>query len=174
MQTHRVPLRHRAREQVREFRACQHLWVDLSLSRLEGEAIADGMTEKPFLPDPGFREHWWSGIAKGAVVFYTFTTPAWGEVARAQVRLQSTLGEAYPTFTQARLGSTEIELLEVRADLQGKGVGRAAVVALVTQFPPPCVALSLDPRSDEFWRSIGWTEHVHPDDRGRALFVHPG
>lgn len=147
--------------------------MDLILSLLEGEQLADGVTARPFTPNPGFNDSWWQGIAKGHVVFCSLETDAYGEVARAQIRLHSTLGEAYPTYTRPRHGSTEIDLLEVRTDLHGRGFGHQAVDRLLVEFLPPCVAVSLDKRSDDFWRSLGWTEHLHPDDRGRSLFVQP-
>lgn len=154
-------------------RAWQHLLVNVILSLLEGTPLSEGVIARPFTPDPGFDDRWWLGIAKGDVVFCSLTTDACGEVARAQIRLHSTLGAAYPTYTRPRHGSTEIDLLEVRTDLRGRGLGREAVDRLLVGFLPPYVALSLDNRSDDFWRSLGWTEHIHPHDRGRSLFVQP-
>lgn len=87
--------------------------VYVSLSLLEGEPLSEGWTAKPFTPSPGFNDRWWLGNAKDGLVYCYFTTQSCGEVARAEVRLHSTVGEAYPTYSRPRLGSTEIDLLEV-------------------------------------------------------------
>jgi GNAT superfamily N-acetyltransferase len=146
----------------------------LNLSLLERASFSDERASRPFTHNPGFNERWWLGDAKGPLVFCSFTTDACGEVARAQIRPRSTLGVAYPTYTRPRLGSTEVDRLEVRTDLQGQGVGREVIARLLVEFPRPCIALSLNMRSDRFWRSIGWAEHPHPDGpRGASLFVEP-
>lgn len=147
--------------------------MNLRLARLEGAPLRDEWTTKPFTQNPGFNDRWWLGDAKGPLIFCSFTTDDDGEVARAQIKPNSTLGVAYPTYTQPQLDSTEIELLEVRTDLQGRGLGHEVVDRLLVEFPPPYIALSLDRRSDYFWRSLGWTEHPHPNDRGAALFAQP-
>jgi len=131
------------------------------------------VTARPFTLDRRFRNTWWVGTAKGAVEFCSFTAPDLGEVARAQVKLGSTLGEAYPTYTPPRHGSTEIDLLEVRPDLQRRGFGSDAVRLLLVEFPGPHIAASLDAQSDRFWLSLAWKRHDHPNERGSALFVHP-
>ncbi len=147
--------------------------MNLRLAVLEGAPLPDEWTTKPFMKNPGFNDSWWLGNAKGPLVFCSFTTDDHGEVARAQVKPHSTLGAGYPAYTRPQLDSTEIDLLEVRTDLQGQRLGHAVVDRLLVEFPPPCIALSLDKRSDRFWRSLGWTEHPHPNDRGAALFVQP-
>ena len=97
-----------------------------------------------------------------------------GEVARAQIKPHSTFGVAYPTYNRPQLDSTEIARLEVRTDLRGRRFGHEVVDRLLVEFAPPCIALSLDKRSDRFWRSLGWTEHAHPDGpRAASLFVQP-
>jgi len=62
-------------------------------------------------------------------------------------------------------GATEVDLLEVRADLRGTGLrlGSKAVALIEEAFPGPYVALSLNTNTDGFWRRIGWREHDHAD-----------
>src|SRR5690348_8826455 len=129
----------------------------LRLSRLEGAPLAGEWITKPFRQNPGFSGSWWLGDAKGPLVFCSLTTDDHGEVARAQIKLRSTLGVAYPTYTRPPLGSTEIDLVEVRSDLRGRGLGHEVVDGLLVEFPPPHIACSLDERSNDFWRSLGWT-----------------
>jgi hypothetical protein len=75
------------------------------------------------------------------------------------------VGEAYPTRRVPRGGATEIDLIEVRADLRGRGqgIGRSVLALIKKTFPGPYVALSLDENSDGFWRRVGWAEHDHPE-----------
>lgn len=155
--------------------------MDLTLSLLEGTPVYRDHIEKPFTPHPGFNDSWWVGHAKGPLIFCSFTRGASEEVARAQVRPHSDMGIAYPTYGRPRAGATEIDLFEVRTSLQGNGIGREAVARVVAEFPSPCIALSLNERSDGFWRSLGWVEHVHQDAanyhpdgaRPALLYVHP-
>ena len=148
--------------------------MNLRLSLLEGDPLRDEWITRPFTHDPGFNDSWWLGNVKGPLVFGSFrTTDGQVEVARAQIRPHSTTGVAYPTYTRAHLDSTEIDLLEVRTDLQGRGLGHEVVDLLRVELPLPYIALSLDERSDHFWRSLGWIEYPHPNERGRALFVNP-
>jgi hypothetical protein len=155
--------------------------VDLTFSRLDVAPVSHEWTQKPFLDSPGFSSTWWVGGAKGPLVFCSFMMKPVGEVARAQVKPRSSTGEAYPSWTRPRLGSTEIDLLEVRTDLRGRGIGREAVARLLVELPLPFIVLSLNQQSDAFWRSLGWAEHTHADaadyhpegPRPALLFVRP-
>lgn len=142
---------------------CNHLPVDLRLSLLEGTPIFRDHVGKPFTHHPGFADSWWIGDAKAPVVFCSFTTELFGEVARAQLRPNSDMGMAYPTYRRPPAGATEIDLFEVRTDLQGHGIGREAVARVLEEFPGICIALSLNKRSDGFWQSLGWSGHTHED-----------
>jgi hypothetical protein len=147
--------------------------VNLRLSILEGASLSFNRTTKPFMQTCGFNDDWWVGTAKRPVVFCSITTDPEGEVARAQIRPHSPLGAAYPTYMRSRRDWTEIDLLEVRADLRDLGFGHAVVGRLLPEFPSPCIAASLNGWSDRFWRSLGWAEHAHPNERGATLFVQP-
>lgn len=146
----------------------------MRLSILEAESRSEEWIRKPFEQSPSFNDSWWLGNAKGPLVFCSFTTGACGEVARAQIRLDSQLGVAYPSYIRPRLGSSEIDLLEVRTDLRGQRYGHEVVDLLLAEFPSPCIAHSLDTNSNRFWRSLGWTEHPHPNSSGKPMFVQPG
>lgn len=101
--------------------------------------------------------------------------PGHGEVARAELRLNSDVGVAYPTYAIPYGGATEILLLQVRDDLtsrslSGRGlrVGEASVARIRETMPGPFVALSRGPDTDGFWRrQIGWQEHDHADRPGQ-------
>jgi hypothetical protein len=127
---------------------------------------------KPFAATPGFNPVWWTyGDVRGPLAWCSVTDPDLGEIARAQIKLRSVVGEAYPTRPIPRGGATEIDLIEVRADLRGRGlgIGRSVLALIKEAFAGPYVALSLDEGSDGFWRRIGWAEHDHPDaDEARA------
>lgn len=151
--------------------------MNLELELLEPERLTDEWVTRPFAPDSRFNPSWWTGDAKGPLAFCAFSALPVGEVARAQVKLASDVGAAYPTYARPRLGSTEVDLFEVRPDLRGTGIGRTAVDLLLLTFEHPLVALSLNRRSDEFWRKIGWVAHHHvdaanydPADRRTDLF----
>lgn len=159
--------------------ACNYLPVDLDLSLLDAAPIADEWVEKPFAETDGFSTLWWVGSAKGPLTFCVFTDEVLGEVARAEISLYSDTGERYPTYSLPSSGATEIGLLEVRDGLKGRSIGRHVVDCIRAKFPGPYIAVSLDNRSDRFWRSLGWTEHqrddfadARPDGaRPRPLFV---
>ncbi len=92
------------------------------------------------------------------------------EVGRAKVLPSSQSYGGYATWACPAPGATEIDLIEVRADLRrlGRNYGRQAVQA----YGQPVIVMSLDETSDAFWRSIGWTAHTHPDgDPHRVLFT---
>jgi hypothetical protein len=126
-----------------------------------------------FSDDPRFRANWWAGSMPEGPVSWCSLLDGDTEVARAKVKPRSGLGVAYPTYRVPPEGATEIDLIEVRIDLQRshRGYGRAAVTSLVKSFGAPAVAMSLDEESDGFWRSLRWAEHVHEEDDGhRRLF----
>lgn len=122
--------------------------------------------EKPFTATAGFNAGWWdTGLVRGPVAWCSARDPSAGEVARAQIKIRSFVGEAYPARRIPRNGATEIDLIEVRADLRGGGraIGRNFLAMIMKKFPGPYVALSLDESSDGFWRRLGWVEYDHPD-----------
>jgi hypothetical protein len=126
-----------------------------------------------FSDDPRFRPFWWAGSMPEGPVSWCSLLDGDTEVARAKVKPRSGLGVAYPTYRAPPEGATEIDLIEVRIDLQRshRGYGRAAVTSLVKSFGAPAVAMSLDEESDGFWRALGWAEHGHEEDDGhRRLF----
>jgi hypothetical protein len=59
----------------------------------------------------------------------------------------------------------------VRADLRDQRLGHEVIDRLLPEFPSPCIAASLKEESARFWRSLGWVEHAHPNERGSTLFV---
>lgn len=120
--------------------------------------------------DPRFRPSWWAGSMPEGPVSWCSLLAGETEVARAKVKPRSQLGVAYPSYHVPPDGATEIDLIEVRIDLQRseRGYGRAAVTSLVKSFGAPAVAMSLDEESDGFWRALRWAEHVHEEDDGHA------
>lgn len=118
-----------------------------------------------FRDDPRFNSSWWQhGSAKSPVSYGRFLD-ADEEVARVKVLPGAGEYSGYETWRCPRGGATEIELIEVRIDLRTSGhrYGQRAVEEIVRHFGEPVVAMSLDDNSDGFWRSLGWTAHVHPD-----------
>lgn len=140
--------------------------VQLDMTLLNPLARYNERVQKPFESTPGFDTSWWVfGYEKGPVVWCTVTDAARGEVARAQVRLASRTGAAYPTWRIPATGATEIERLEVRTDLQRSGlrIGSKTLALIREEFPAPFFALSLDTHTDGFWRHVRWREHDHAE-----------
>lgn len=154
--------------------------MDIELTLIDATPLDDGWVEKPFATVSGFDHVWWQGNADGPVLFGAFTEHG-NEVGRVQIRLDSGLGETYPTWDRPPGGATEIELFEVRQDLRGSGVGTAAVAQLLAELPRPLALYSRNDASDGFWRRCGWSEHLdaditdyNPDGaRPMSLFVSP-
>ena len=136
----------------------------LTLELVPVAASRYGYVRKPFDPTPWFKDSWWVGDAKAPeLLFGSFVHEEHGEVARVQVNPQSTTGAAYPTWVAPNAWLAEVDLFEVRPDLQGQGAGHEAMGLLVPRLQPPVIALSLNARAADFWRALGWDEHVHPD-----------
>lgn len=114
----------------------------------------------------GFSLDWWAGTTQRRTIWYSFVDSDRGEeVARAKLLHGSGVGVAYPTYTVPSGGATQIDLLQVRTDLQhtGLGIGPLAVSLIREHEAGPFVALSKGPEVDGFWRHIGWTEHHHEE-----------
>lgn len=140
---------------------------------LAPEVKEDEWVVSPFIPDDRFKGSWWQGYFRGPASWLSFLEGA-DEVARAKVKVNSRLGADYPTWSMPSAGATEIDLLEVRKDRRGRGIGEQVVADIVDRFSPPYVAMSLDEKSNGFWRSLGWHEHIHGEDDGhRQLFAWP-
>jgi hypothetical protein len=122
--------------------------------------------------DPRFNFNWWhSGSAKSPVSFCRFLDGE-EEVGRAKVLPGAGTYSGYTTWSCPPGGVTEIDLIEIRPDLRGHGLGGRAVHEIGLHYGEPIVAMSLDHTSDPFWRSLGWTGHSHPDgDRYATLFT---
>ncbi|MDO9455246.1 hypothetical protein [Nocardioides sp.] len=142
--------------------------MSFELQVLEGEPLGDAWVRKPFIAVEGFRSSWWLEQAKGPLRFFVLTDTDLGQVARAQVSPTSFSGAAYPTWSGPESGAAEIDLLEVRADLHGRGLGATTVDQIQAALGVPLIAISLNTASDAFWRSLGWTEHLHQDTEGSA------
>lgn len=141
------------------------------------ESLSRGTRAFPqFRDHPGFNPAWWSGgSAKGPVVYCRFLDGD-DEVARAKVLLEADGYRGYTSWSCPPDGVTEIDLIEVRVDLRGQGrrYGSQAVGEIAKRFGEPIVALSLDKMSDEFWRRLKWTAHLHPENSSnhhRTLFT---
>lgn len=119
-----------------------------------------------YAQDPGFNPSWWQlGSAKSPVSYCQFLDDG-EEVGRAKILPGAGEYYGYTSWRCPPGGATEIDLIEVRIDLQwsGRHYGRRAVEAIGLTYGQPVVALSKDDASDHFWRSLGWTCHSHPDD----------
>lgn len=157
--------------------------VDLTLTFVEATARDHDWVTKPFVDTPGFDRFWWTGQCPGPVAFASFADGGRGEVARAHIKLESRTGLAYPTWDRPEGGAIEIDLIEVRVDARGDGVGGAAVAKLVETYGAPIIALAKNDDAEKFWRKqTGWVEHpreTDPDDgphapKGMPLFLWDG
>lgn len=133
---------------------------------------------KPFTEDhERFQFGWWDDWSNTRPGYSHAEFFAWsneeGDV-QARVKLDRDPGLT-PYLTAAASAARpylEIVLLDVRSDVRGRGVGRRIVSAIVEKWPDRhVVALS---EADDFWRALGWTEHIHAyDDGSRSLFLAP-
>ena len=124
-------------------------------------------------PDYEEDRTWWHGGSAKSPVSYCRMLDRGEEVGRAKVLPSSQSSVGYTTWACPAAGATEIDLIEVRADLRrsGNNYGRQAVQAIGHAYGQPVIAMSLDEASDAFWRSLRWTAHTHPDgDPYRVLF----
>ncbi|MCW2814889.1 MAG: hypothetical protein JWN84_2344 [Nocardioides sp.] len=156
--------------------------MHIDLSVLKGTPLDPGWIRKPFVTTTGFRDSWWLEQAQQPLNFYIAHNAEHGEVARVQVSLSTTSGDAYPTWTRPDNGGAEIDLLEVRSDLRGQSIGTATIERVQSALAVPLIAISLNAASDAFWRALGWTEHLHEDvetddddrdDSASLLFASP-
>lgn len=134
---------------------------------LEMERVDDlrwrGKAQRPFDKIAGFTSDWWSGVVSVPVSWCWVIDPIHGEVARAELRHESRVGGAYPTWEIPAEGALQIHLLEVRDDLRRSGIGLRTLAMIQERFDGPYVALSRDEDSDGFWRRSGWREHDHEE-----------
>lgn len=143
-------------------------------------AAADPRTS-PFQPGvPGFRPEWWEEritLLEGqSAVFLSFEDGA-DEVARALVHLNVRPPAGYGY--EGAWSVVEIQRLEVVIHRQReyrsdeRAIGMEAVAAILRLYPDDeMIALSLDDKSDSFWRGIGWDEYERVGDRmSRSLFA---
>lgn len=159
--------------------SCEHLLMALILDVVtEGLSTRREHVTPAFEQDARFDFSWWhAGSAKSPVSYCRFLDGD-DEVARAKVLPGSGEYSGYTSWSCPHGGVTEIDLIEVRVDLRksGQHYGRRAVDSIGQHYGLPMVAMSLDEASDEFWHSLGWASHAHPDDtdpqypRFRTLF----
>lgn len=67
-----------------------------------------------------------------------------------------------------------VQLIEVAADIRGRGLGRAIVRSLQARQPDmQLVALSV-PEASGFWETLGWSRFEHVTDGDRMpLYIAP-
>lgn len=130
-----------------------------------------------FDQDLRFDPDWWHrGSVASPVSFCRFLDHG-EEVGRAKILLEAGEYGGYTSWSCPAGGVTEIDLIEIRADLRRSAhrYGRRAVEAIGQVYGYPIVAMSLDETSERFWRSLGWTAHTDPDDdeyhHSRTLFT---
>jgi GNAT superfamily N-acetyltransferase len=144
---------------------CEHHVVTLTLTFLDAAQRDHEWVAKPFPDVPGFERYWWIGDCAGPVDFASFFNEDGEEVARAMVKLASIKGTAYPTWERPVGGVVEIDLLEVKSTMRGRGIGAEAVALLLTKYNAPVFAMAKNERAEGFWRTtIGWQEHLQPED----------
>lgn len=144
------------------------------------EIVTESLTSRrehvipDFEKDARFNPTWWHrGSAKSPVSYCRFLDNH-EEVGRAKILLGSRSYTCYTTWSCPPAGVTEIDLIEIRADLRRseEHFGRQAVAAIGLTYGQPVIAMSLDETSDPFWIALGWTSHTHPDgDRRQMLFT---
>lgn len=145
----------------------EHLVVTLTLTFIDGTPSAYDWVEKPFADTRGFDRLWWTGQCAGPVAFASFVQEGDGEVARAQIKLSSRTGLAYPTWDRPEIGVIEIDLIAVKDTLRGGGIGGDALALLVAEYEAPIIALAKNEKAEGFWRKQhGWEEHLQEEDAG--------
>ncbi|MFC5677091.1 GNAT family N-acetyltransferase [Aeromicrobium endophyticum] len=141
--------------------------MNLTLNFVDGTPLGHEWVEKPFVDTEAFDRTWWVGQCAGPVAFASFVRDGDGEVARAQIKLRSRTGSAYPTWDRREGGVTEIDLIAVKDSLRGGGIGGQALALLVAEYGAPIIALAKNEKAEGFWRKQhGWEEHLQEADEG--------
>ncbi len=127
---------------------------------------------EPYPDDPGFNRSWWADSAYASWRWFYAVQDSgdpFDEVGRVLLVPNSNQGLGYREWRVPRGGSTEVNRMEVRTDLQHRGYGTEILKLLVDQFPAPFVALPTDEHAAGFWSRVGWIGHVHPEGTARRL-----
>lgn len=143
---------------------------------MELEVVSEDLRQRRqvvpgFDEDPRFTPDWWIlGSADSPVSFCRFIVDR-QEVGRAKILPGAGTYADYASWSPALGGATEIDRLEIRVDLRRTGYrfGTQAVELICQVYGTPIAAMSLDQKTDSFWRKQGWTEHHHPEDDGRRF-----
>lgn len=144
------------------------------------EVVTESLSQKRehvipgFQRDPRFNPAWWHRGGATSPVSYCRFLESGEEVGRAKVFPAAHSYRGYTTWNCPPRGATEIDLIEIRADLRRSHYrfGRQAVEGIGRAYGRPVIAMSLDETSDRFWEALGWTAHTHPDGFGyRTLYT---
>jgi hypothetical protein len=129
-------------------------------------------TIAPFDHHLGFDPQWWGRpVTGGASHHWLSILRGRTEVARAKIRLGYTFSNNY-RIANPPGGFTDIDLLEVRADMRGARIGTRAVQAIAGAYPGTRLsALSLNEDRDQFWSTLGWQRIPGPDRGYSTLFA---
>jgi GNAT superfamily N-acetyltransferase len=124
-----------------------------------------------FEPNDEFDSGWWDGLREYFDGHRYFEARLEGvEVARLELIEEVDFEHYNVSDLDAAL---RIHLIEVAKSHRRRGIGREVVKRLTAMFPGRrLVALS---EADDFWASLGWERHDHPDgpDSCEPLFVQP-
>lgn len=132
----------------------------------------------PFDESAGFEDRWWHEFRYDAEHLRWYSVDSvCEEVARVELELDADCGTSYGITPPAE-GFVEITFIEVRENQRRRGIGRRTVEFLTNHLHPGRQFAAFSEEADEFWASLGWTGHYHPEDRGRGphhrtLFISP-
>lgn len=129
--------------------------------------------DSPFAPSDAFTDGWWNEVpynyGDGGTEFLSFNLGEF-EVARAEIEFNKSPGNLYrvPKLAQRYI---DLAFFEVAENSRRRGIGSAAVDAVVERYPGYGV-LAYSEDADEFWASQGWVRFEHSrNPRNRPLFV---
>lgn len=91
------------------------------------------------------------------------------EVARAETDTAATLFNGYVGLS-APPTATEVRFIEVRADLQRRGIGRSVVKLLEDRYRDKTM-FAFSEGADQFWVNVNWQHY--PREDGDTRFYRP-
>ena len=130
----------------------------------------------PFSSEGDFVQRWWTmDVTDYSRPGEWYSAMIDGvEMARVQLRIDSSIGSAYPTAPRPTRGFIEIVYIEVANHHLGKDIGPAVIAAIGATHPRRVLAaLSA---ADGFWgEKMRWSVHEREDGDPLAwpLFVNP-
>lgn len=130
---------------------------------------------RPFADSEGFEDRWWDDIKSfDDTSTYLEVCRAGIEVARVELGERVNI-EHYLDVPPLGDTALEIQLIEVHKEHRRQGIA-TDVVRLLACAHPDRRLVAFSEEADQFWDSLGWHRHEHPEGslRMRPLYIQAG